>query len=144
MNKKSIVLFVVALAILLALQIKFLLPYVYDIAASDLFLVESKDNASQMAISNDMTAIAFSHCNNHISQQLQPDSSVSFGNQPINAWSIGNYEYIINADLEITNKDATSSSHHYVCRIQYENGDDTSGANDIENWSIEGITGLPE
>lgn len=144
MNKKSIVLFVVVLAVLLALQIKFLLPYVYEIAASDLFLVESKDNASQMAISNDMTAIAFTHCNTHINQQLEPDSTPSFGNQPINAWSIGNYEYIINADVEISTKDNTTSSHHYVCRIQYENGDDTSGANDFENWSIEGITGLPE
>jgi len=144
MNKKTIILFAVALAILLAIQIKFLLPYVYDIAASDLFLIESKDEASQQPISNDMTALAFSHCNSHINKQLESDNSVAFGNQPINAWSIGNYEYIINGSVEITPKEGTGSSHNYVCRIQYENGDDTSGANNIENWSVEGITGLPE
>jgi hypothetical protein len=77
MNKKKIILFAVCLALLLALQIKFLLPVMYDIAASDLFLVESKDNASSMPISNDMTAIAFSQCNNYISTKIDSDSTAS-------------------------------------------------------------------
>lgn len=144
MNKKKIILFAVCLAGLLALQIKVFMPWMYDIAASDLFLVESKDDANPMAISNDMTAIAFSHCNNYINSKIGSENSVSFANQPLNAWSIGNYEYIINAEVDIASKDAASTIHHYVCRIQYENGDDLSGANDIDNWSIEGITGIPD
>jgi hypothetical protein len=143
MNKKKIILFAICLAGLLALQIKFLLPFMYDIAASDLFLVESKDNASSMPISNDMTALAFSHCNNYISSKIDTDATASFANQPTNAWSIGNYEYIINADVEITSKDSPSSTHHYVCRIQFANGDDISGATDVKNWSVEGFTGVP-
>lgn len=144
MNKKSIILFAVCLAGLLALQIKFLLPFMYDIAASDLFLVESKDDGSPMPVSNDMTGIAFAHCNSYISGKIDSEATASFANQPINAWSIGNYEYIINADVEITPKDAPGAVHHYVCRIQYANGDDTSGASDINNWSVEGITGIPD
>ena len=144
MNKKKIVVFVACLAVLLALQIKFLLPLMYDIAASDLFLVDSKDEANSMPISNDMTELAFTHCNSHISKTLGSETNASFGNKPINAWSLGNYEYIVNADVEISSKDAATAIHHYVCRIQYNNGDDTSGANDFDNWTIGGLTGLPE
>lgn len=144
MNKKKIILFVACLAILLALQIKFLLPLMYDIAASDLFLVESKDNADPMPITNDMTAIAFTQCNNYISSQIDTDSAASFAAQPTNAWSIGNYEYIINAPVDLATKDAPSTTYQYVCRIQYANSDDLSGANDKDNWSIEGFTGIPD
>jgi len=145
MNKKKIILFAVCLAGLLALQIKFLLPLMYDIAASDLFLVESKDNAGAMPISNDMTELAFTQCNSHINSQLDStETSAAFANHPTNAWSIGNYEYIINASVDITTKDTPSTTYQYVCRIQYENGDDLSGASNIDNWSIEGLTGLPD
>ncbi|WP_347987562.1 hypothetical protein [Methylomonas sp. AM2-LC] len=144
MNKKSIVLFVVCLAGLLALQIKFVLPYMNEIAASDLFLVESKDLASPLPISNDMTAIAFSHCNTYIKKDLGEETAVAFANQPTNVWSLGNYEYIVNADAEITPKDAAGSMRHYVCRIQYQNGDDLSGVASIDNWNIEGINGLTD
>ncbi|MDD2759501.1 MAG: hypothetical protein PHH11_04320 [Methylomonas sp.] len=144
MNKKKIILFAVCLAGLLALQIKLFMPWMYEIASSDLFLVESKDDANPMPISNDMTAIAFTHCNSYVNKQITPDNSATFANQPLNAWSIGNYEYIINAEVDITTKDAPSTVYHYVCRIQYENGDDLSGANNIDNWSIEGVTGLPD
>ena len=97
-----------------------------------------------MAISNDMTAIAFSHCNSYINSKIDSENSASFASQPTNAWSIGNYEYIINAEVDIASKDSPSTIYQYVCRIQYENGDDISGANDIDNWSIEGITGIPD
>lgn len=142
MNKKKILLFVACLVALLAIQIKFIMPSIEKIAASDLFLVESKDVANPMAISNDMTALAFSHCNTYIKNDLGEDKSVSFAGQPTNAWSLGNYEYIVNADVEISAKDEPSTMHHYVCRIQYSNGDDTSGANNFENWDVEGVSGL--
>ena len=145
MNKKKIILFAIALAGLLALQIKFLLPWMYDIAASDLFLVESEDNANPMPISNDMTELAFTQCNSYINSQLDAsETSASFASQPTNAWSIGNYEYIINASVEIATKDAPSNTYQYVCRIQYENGDDLSGASNIENWSVDGLSGIPD
>ena len=143
MNKKKIILFAVCLAGLLALQIKIFMPWMYEIASSDLFLVDSKDDASPMPISNDMTTIAFSHCNSYINSNIDSEASASFASQPLNAWSIGNYEYIINAEVDIASKEAPSTIYHYVCRIQYENGDDLSGANNIDNWSIEGITGIP-
>ena len=142
MNKKKIIVFAVALAALLAIQIKFFLPFMYDIAASDLFLVESKDEANAMAISNDMTALAFGHCNNYIKEELGEEKSTSFASQATNAWSLGNYEYIVNADVEISGKDALGAIHHYVCRIQYNNGDDTSGAGSFDNWNVVGLTGI--
>ncbi len=142
MKKKGILIFVACLAGLLALEIKFILPLIYEVAASDLFLVQSKDNASALPISNDMTALAFSHCNNYIKNDLGEEPSVIFAGQPTHVWTLGNYEYIVNADVEITQKDQASAMHHYVCRIQYANGDDVSGALNYDNWSVEGISGL--
>lgn len=97
-----------------------------------------------MHVNNDMTALAFSQCNSYINSHLDSDYSASFASQPTNAWSIGNYEYILNAPIDIATKDAPSTVYHYVCRIQYDNGDDLSGVNDIDNWSIGGITGIPD
>jgi hypothetical protein len=144
MSKKKLLLFVACLAGLLALQIKFVLPLMYDIASSDLFLVDSKDTASPLPVSNDMTALAFGFCNSYIKNDLGEDKTVSFSGQPTHAWTLGNYEYIVNADVEIAPKDAPGASHHYVCRIQYENGDDVSGAANVENWKVEGVSGLSD
>ena len=142
MNKKKIVIFGACLAVLLALQIKFIQPLLFKVAASDLFLVESKDEANAMAISNDMTALAYGHCNNYIKNEIGEEKSVSFTGQATNAWSLGNYEYIVNADVEISGKDAPGAIQHYVCRIQYSEGDDTSGASNFENWNVVGLTGI--
>ncbi|MDD4914550.1 MAG: hypothetical protein PHW13_05880 [Methylococcales bacterium] len=142
MNQKKILLFVVCLVGLLALQIKYILPLMYDVAGSDLFLVESKDNASPLPVNNEMTTFAFAHCNTLIKKELGEDKAVSFAAQPTNIWTLGNYEYIVNADVEITPKEAPSALHHYVCRIQYSKGDDVSEAGNIEEWDLQGVSGL--
>jgi len=142
MNKKKIVIFGACLAVLLALQIKFIQPLLFKVAASDLFLVESKDEANAMAISNDMTALAYGHCNNYIKNEVGEDKSVSFTGQATNAWSLGNYEYIVNADVEISGKDSPGAIQHYVCRIQYSEGDDLSGVSNFDNWNVVGLTGI--
>ena len=142
MNKKKIVIFGVCLAVLLALQIKFIQPLLFDVAASDLFLVESKDEANPMSISTDMTALAYGQCNNYIKNDLGEEKSVSFTGQATNAWSLGNYEYIVNADVEISGKDSAGAIHHYVCRIQYTEGDDLNGVSNPDNWNVIGLTGI--
>lgn len=142
MNKKKIIIFGACLAVLLALQIKFIQPLLFKVAASDLFLVESKDEANAMAISNDMTALAYGHCNNYIKNEVGEEKSVSFTGQATNAWSLGNYEYIVNADVEISGKDAPGAIQHYVCRIQYSEGDDLTGASNFDNWNVVGLTGI--
>jgi len=144
MSKKKIILFGVCLALLLALQIKFILPYVNKVVASDLFLEESKDQASALPISNDMTKLAFTFCNNHIRGLAKPDSTVVLPANPTRAWSLGNYDYIVNADVEIGAANNPNQVYHYACRIQYKHGDDTSSAEDINSWSIDGISGLPK
>jgi hypothetical protein len=144
LTKRSVLMFAICLIVLLGLQTKYLLPMMYDIAASDLFLVDSKDSASPLPIANDMTALAFSQCNASIKKQLGEEKPASFAAQPTNVWSLGNYDYVVNADVEIAGKDAPGAMHHYVCRIQYTNGDDLSGAMNQDNWSLMGLSGLTE
>jgi len=52
MKKYSTLLFIAGFAALLFTQYKLVMPYIYKVAASDLFLVDSKDQASQLPISD--------------------------------------------------------------------------------------------
>ncbi|OYV16783.1 MAG: hypothetical protein CG441_1635 [Methylococcaceae bacterium NSM2-1] len=82
------------------------------------------------------------HCNNYIKSELGSDVSVAFPEKPLNAWTLGNYQYLISAEVTITSD--TTSTKKYVCRITYNNGDNEEGALDFENWSIIGMSGLDD
>jgi hypothetical protein len=144
MKKYRTLLFIAGLAILLLSQYKVIMPFIYKVAASDLFLVDSKDQASQLPISTPLSGIAFMHCNNYIKSELGPDVSVTFPEKPLNAWTLGNYQYLINAEVTITSDTAKTSTNKYACRITYNNGDNEEGALDFENWSIIGLSGLDD
>ncbi|MFU8789630.1 MAG: hypothetical protein ACNA7G_11420 [Methylobacter sp.] len=142
MKKYSILIFIVALSVLLLLQKEVVMPFVHKVIQSDLFLVDSNDQGDQLAISTPLTALAFSHCNNYIKSKIDPDTSISFSEKPINAWSLGNYQYVINAEVDITSPTTSTSTKKYACRINYKNGDDQEGILDFNNWSIEGLSGF--
>lgn len=141
MKKYPVLLFILGLAALIMFQGEVVMPLVNKVIQSDLFLVESKDEASQLPISNEMTSFAFTHCNNHIKANLDQNTVISFPEKPINAWSLGNYQYVINAEYSTT-KDNQATTSKYACRITYKNGDSIEGASDINNWSIDGISEL--
>ena len=142
MKKYSILIFIISLGALLLFQKEVVMPFVYKVIQSDLFLVESKDQGGQTSISTPLTGLAYKHCNNQIKSQLGPDVSISFPEKPLNAWSLGNYQYVINAEIDITSATASTVSKKYVCRITYKNGDNEEGSLDFANWSIEGLSGL--
>jgi len=118
------------------------MPFAYKVVASDLFLVDSKDKASQVAISTPLSNIAFMHCNNYIKAELGADTSVIFPEKPLNAWTLGNYQYLISAEFSVTTDKAATNKKKYACRITYNNGDNEEGAQDFNNWSIIGVSGL--
>jgi hypothetical protein len=142
MKKYSILIFIVGLSTLLLLQKEVIMPFVYKVVQSDLFLVDSKDQGGQNSISTPLTGLAYMHCNNYIKSKLGPDVSIGFPEKPLNAWSLGNYQYVINAEIDITNATASPVAKKYVCRINYKNGDNEEGSLDFANWSIEGLSGL--
>lgn len=144
MKKYSTLLLIVGLTILLLSQYKLIMPFIYKIAASDLFLTESEDQASQLPISTPLSNIAFMHCNSYIKSELGPDVSTTFPEKPINAWTLGNYQYLINSEVTITSDSANTRTKKYTCRITYNNGDNEDGALDFENWSIIGLSGLDD
>ncbi|MDQ7089560.1 MAG: hypothetical protein Q9M50_02815 [Methylococcales bacterium] len=133
---------IIGIVLLLVFQAKGVMPVVYDVVSSDIFLEDSPDEASQMSISNEMTAFAFNHCNTYIKEDIDTDFSVNFSEKPTNVWSMGNYQYIVNAEIEITPADGVSFMRTYVCRINYSEKDDLSAANTLDNWSVNGLSGL--
>jgi hypothetical protein len=142
MKKYRTLLFVAVLAALLLSQYKVVMPFIYKIAASDLFLVDSKDQASQLPISTPLSGIAFTHCNNYIKSELGPDVAITFPEKPLNAWTLGNYQYLISAEINVTSNTTGTGNKKYACRITYNNGDNAEGALDFDNWTIIGVSGL--
>jgi hypothetical protein len=140
---KNFLLFIVCLVALLVFQVKAVMPLIYDIVASDFFLEDSGDEENRISTTNALTINAFDQCNNHITKLLSPENSVSFSEKAINSFSLGNFQYVINADVEITPENATPLNRRYVCRIKYLEGADSSANLSIsENWSVDGLSGL--
>ena len=144
MKKYRGLIFILSFIALLLTQYKLVMPFVYKIIASDLFLVNSNDQASQLAISTPLTNIGFHYCNDYIKSELGTETTVNFPEKPTNAWTLGNYQYLISAEITITGADAVASTKKYACRITYNNGDDQAGINDFSNWSIIGVSGLKD
>lgn len=142
MKKYSILIFIVGLITLLLIQKKVIMPFVYKVVQSDLFLVDSKDQGGQSPISTPLTGLAYTHCNSYIKSKFGPDTSINFPEKPINAWSLGNYQYVINGEFDVTSATTSTTPKKYVCRINYKNGDNNEGSLDSANWSIEGVSGL--
>jgi hypothetical protein len=142
MKKYRTLLFVAGFAALILSQYKVIMPFIYKIAASDLFLVDSKDQASQLPISTPLSGIAFMHCNNYIKSELGPDVDITFPEKPLNAWTLGNYQYLISAEVNITSGTSSTGAKKYACRITYNNGDNAEGALDFDNWTIIGVSGI--
>lgn len=142
MKKYSLLIFIVGLATLLLVQKELVMPFVYKVVQSDLFLVDSKDQGGQTPISTPLTELAYTHCNNHIKSILGTNVSVAFPAKPLNSWSLGNYQFIINGEMDVTSNTTNTTTKKYVCRINYKNGDNAEGSLDFANWSIEGLSGL--
>lgn len=118
-----------------------IMPYAQNVAASDLFLDGSSDNPNPMSISNNMTDAAFRHCNRYIREELDDEVTVNFPNQPLHAWGIGSYSYVINSEVEILGKDGVAKQAKYVCRIKFDEGKDPEN---YEDWSVYGVDGIDD
>lgn len=141
LKKYRILILIVGLLVLSVSQQKLFMPYVYDVIKSDLFLVDSEDKGSDLPVSTPLSNIAFMHCNNYLKSKAETDVTMNFAEKPLKAWSLGNYQYVINAEVSITDSAGTSTKK-YACRITYNKGDNEEDALNIDNWSIIGVSDL--
>lgn len=142
LKKYSLIVLIVGLGLLIFFQNKVIMPLVQDVIKSDAFLVDTKDEGSQLPISTELSNIAFMQCNHYIKSELDSDQTITFPDKPLKAWSIGNYQYIVNAEVIISDKNGNSITQKYLCRIKYDDGDNLEGANDFDNWTLDGISGI--
>lgn len=142
--KNKFVWFAACLIVLLLIQAKVVIPFLTDIAASDLFLEETGDDANPISSVNEMTTAAYKQCNTYIASEMFPDAQTTPGLEPINAFGLGSFQYVINAEMEISSPGKTTALRKYVCRISYDNGKDLSELGNPDAWSIDGISGLDD
>ena len=144
LQKYGIFVILIGFGLLLVTQQKLIMPLIYNVVKSDLFLVESSDKGSQLSISTPLTDFAYKHCNEYIKSELDEGTVVEFNEKPINAWSLGNFQFVVNGELNVTSaKDAgVVGIKKYVCRIHFGEGEHQEKAGDYKEWDIEGLTGL--
>ncbi|MDF1582598.1 MAG: hypothetical protein RQ733_07880 [Methyloprofundus sp.] len=144
MKKKFLtpILFITVLIGLIMFQKEAVMPLAKKVVSSDLFLVDSEDKGSRFASSTTMTNYAFIQCNKGIREEIDSETNISFPAQPLQSWSLGNYRYIINAEIELSPPSGAAFFKKYACQIQYEEESNLEGVMDSDNWSITGISGL--
>jgi len=135
-------LFLVVLIGLIMFQKEAIMPLATKVASSDLFLVDSDDKGSRYANTSSMTNYAFLQCNKEIRNEIDSEINITFPSEPLQSWSLGNYKYIINAEIELTPPSGIGFFKKYACQIQYEEESDLEGVMDSDNWSVTGISGI--
>ncbi len=129
---------------LVLIQYKGFIPLAYKAAQSGLFMKDTDDEGSREATTNDHTESAFKQCNDYIKGELDSKLNVNFSPTPINTWGLGDYEYLVNAEITVAENTKPPKTERYACRIHYNKESDAAGLADKENWSILGISGIDE
>jgi hypothetical protein len=106
--KKSSLIFVACVAAILLFQYKAVIPFAEMVATSDLFMEDSGDEGSRLPTSTPMTSYAFMQCNKLIREEVDSETTVMFPSEPLQSWSLGNYQYIINAEIELSSDSGSS------------------------------------
>jgi hypothetical protein len=125
---------------LFAFQRDAVMPNVYKVISSDLFLVDSDDLGDNIAITNSMAGYAHRHCNDYLRNEYGEDYRLTLAENAINTWDLGNHDYVVNSELTAQPKEGPSLVKKYVCRIRHDDDD----ANNFDNWSLYGVSGLDD
>ena len=143
MKKKLLpLIFIVTLIGLILFQKEVVVPFAEWVASTGLFLEDSGDEGSRIANSTPMTNHAFNQCNIEIRNTVDEEIAITFPQKPLQAWSLGNYKYLVNAEIELTKVSGESFFKKYACQIQYDEDSDLEGVMDPDNWSVHGLSGI--
>ena len=143
-KKLTPLIFIIGLVALILFQNKAIMPFVEKIAASGLFMEDTGDEGSRVPASTNMTNYAFMQCNKEVRDEIDSEMNVIFPTEPLQSWALGNYKYIVNAEIEIVSADGASLFRKYACSIQYDDGSDMEGIMDSDNWSMNGMSGISD
>ena len=140
MKLHKLLLFLAAFVGLILFTHRVVLPLVLDVVKSDLMLTDSEDLNNPYETSTPMTDLAHMQCTQYIAEELGSDKQIEFSNKPLHAWSLGEYTYVINSQIEYINDNEQPITEKYACRIQYS--EDEGGPSNYENWSVYGVSGI--
>lgn len=114
---------------------KAVVPFILEVANSALYLKETQDDDPLGDVRNARTAAAQLRCENHLREdrdaaavQVAPDSGYQ-------AWSIGDFTYVVKAGVELPGEDGAPARYRYACKIHWN----AREMNDPDNWSVYGM-----
>ncbi|TAN51946.1 MAG: hypothetical protein EPN21_05235 [Methylococcaceae bacterium] len=137
MNKKlKVVLFVLFVVFLYVVTMKVIMPIVFKVMDSGLYLKKTEDDPVG-ELRNARTYAALLHCENQLRESggLARTTRPSAGEDEYKAWGLGDHTYVIKAMLDIPGQENKLVRTSVACKIKYDEGDES----DPDNWSILGV-----
>lgn len=137
MNKKlKIALFLLFVVFLYVVTMKVILPIVFEVMESGLYLKKTEDDpVGELHSARTYTALL--HCENDVraSKGLTNASRPSATEDEYKAWGLGDHTYVVKAILDVPGPDKNLVRTSVTCKIKYDDGDES----DPDNWSILGM-----
>ncbi|MEN8260241.1 MAG: hypothetical protein ABFS02_06595 [Pseudomonadota bacterium] len=134
-SKYSFLLAILFILGIYAFQTKAVIPAVMKIVNSELFTGDPARGGDAVAISNEKTAMAYIHCNNHVSHACGSPDATEFPTKNHKVWDIGFGRYLVNSQFNLKNAGGIYQPNTYVCEIRYLGGDDS----DANSWALMGL-----
>jgi hypothetical protein len=139
-SKYSILFLILFIILLYAILEKAVIPFVMDVAESELFFENAAEEEQLGNVRNERTDFALMHCKNSIKEDGMLPENADFLNSKYDAWALGNRTYIVRSGVTVMDPEKGHVDRKFACKIRLVENDPT----DFKNWSILGIDFHPE
>lgn len=130
----SIPLFILFIVGLYASLNKIIVPFVMDVAKSDLFFEKEDESEELGKISNERTGFAFDQCKSAMKEANHVPDGSRFADAEYEAWALGGKTYLIRSHVGVSSESGLVD-RKYACKIKFAGGD----MGDAGNWSVLGV-----
>lgn len=129
-SKLSPILLILFVAALYAVLSKAIIPFVEQVAKSDLFLEKAAEFEEK-----DRSSVALLQCNDFVREELGSAKAVQFETHAYKSWEISSGRYLVTSQVTAEDESGKPVRKNYACNVQYQGGDET----DHSHWSLQGL-----
>jgi hypothetical protein len=117
-----------------------LLPF---LTLNKITLAAAKTSSTTQKTTISPKMAAFNHCNQYIERLYQNEFTFEFSERPKGVYQ-NKRKFVINASAKVISGPDDFKNKGYICRIRYLFKNDYKRVENINSWSIIGISGLED
>lgn len=105
-----------------------LIPFLEDVARSDLFLDVSDND-------QDRSRVAVLQCKSNIARELETNDQAHFPSEDFKVWRLSPSRYLVQSHVYENVASDAQSKTHFLCKLSYTGGDEFNP----DSWSVEAL-----